>query len=327
MSPNSLSSLLTFGFLALFVTGCGGDTSKPSNSASPSPSASAAASSAPVASASSAPSFTAPVVAGSNPNASPAPEVAAKTESVASALLPASNSEAIVRSTSKGRTDPFAKVVFQSVVETKTNANATTRVASSSGAAAPIASNTGNTSAGGTRVGSGLGLASAAANAGKGQAPSTTTTVVVKPKAIPGGALDSAPKPGRSTGNGQQQSPLVPVDPNQVAIRSLPQPSTGTAPQAPLTPPPVPQPANATNIAVSGVAQVNGQTQVILRLPNESFSRYVSVGERVLDGKVLVKRVENPNATTPVVVLEEVGTEVPRKVGEKVTAPNKEGSR
>ena len=75
------------------------------------------------------------------------------------------------------------------------------------------------------------------------------------------------------------------------------------------------------------VAQVNGQTQVILRLPNESFSRYISVGERVMDGKILVKRVENPNASTPTVVLEEVGMEVLRKVGEKVAAPVKEGAR
>jgi hypothetical protein len=312
VSPNSLSYLLTFGFLALFVTGCGGDTSKPSNSASPSPSTSAAASASPVASASSAPSFTQPVVAGANPSVSPAPEVAVKSESMAAALLPASNSDTIVRNTAKGRTDPFANVVFQSVVETTSTPNRTTRIAAASSRVTPATGGSFNpnpTAAGGSRVGSGLGLASAAANAGKGKAPGNDAAVAIRPRAIPSGALDSGPRPGRP--------PLVPVDPNQVAIRTIPQPSASTAPQ----------PAYASNISVSGVAQVNGQTQVILKLPNESFSRYVSVGERVMDGRVLVKRVENPNATTPVVVLEEVGTEIPRKVGEKLTAPAKDGVR
>ncbi len=323
MSPNSLSYLLTFGFLALFVTGCGGDTSKPSNSASPSPSTSAAASAAPVASA--APSFTQPVVAGADLNASSAPEVAVKSESMAAALLPASDSDTIVRNTTKGRTDPFANVVFQTetVVSRKSNPNGFNQIASNSSSLNNTSPNIGrnnisSSSVGASnspRVGSGLGLASAAANAGKVSA--TGSNVAAKPRAIPSGALDSAPNSGRSASNGQKPSPLVPVDPSQTALRDLPRPSVA----------PIPQPVYARNIVVSGVAQVNGQTQVILKLPNESFSRYVSVGERVMDGKVLVKRVESPNAITPVVVLEEIGMEVPRRVGEKLIAPAKEGPR
>jgi hypothetical protein len=320
VSPNSLSSLLTFGFLALFVTGCGGDTSKPSNSASPSPSASAAASTAPVASASAAPSFTQPLVAGNDPSVVPAPEVAVKSESMAAALLPASDSDAIVRNTSKGRTDPFANVVFQTVVESKTTPSGFNKATSSANSSSGnISRNNISSSSIGTsnspRVGSGLGLASAAANAGKGSA--TTSTVAAKPRAIPSGALDSAPKPSNIASNGSKQSPLVPVDPSQTALRNLPQPSVSMAPQ----------PVYASNIQVSGVAQVNGQTQVIIKLPNESFSRYITVGERVMDGKVLVKRVENPNSIAPTVVLEEVGMEIPRKVGEKVVAPAKDAPR
>jgi hypothetical protein len=320
VSPNSLSYLLTFGFLALFVTGCGGDTSKPSNSASPSPSTSAAASAAPVASASAAPSFTQPVVAGADPTVSPAPEVAVKSESMAASLLPASNSDTIVRNTNKGRTDPFANVVFQTVVENKTTSSGFNRVASSANnPSVSIGRNNISSSSMGTsnspRVGSGLGLASAAANAGKASA--TSSNVAVKPRAIPTGALDSALKPGNIASNGSRQSPLVPVDPSQTALRNLPQPSVSEAPR----------PIYASNIQVSGVAQVNGQTQVILKLPNESFSRYITVGERVMDGKVLVKRVENPNAIAPTVVLEEVGMEVPRKVGEKIIAPAKDAPR
>jgi hypothetical protein len=315
VSPNSLSYLLTFGFLALFVTGCGGDASKPSNSASPSPGVSAAASPAPVASA--APSFSQPVVAAAEKSTSPIPEVAVKKESMAAALLPASDSDTIVRNTNKGRIDPFANVVFQTVVETKSIANPGVSpkiVSGSSNTTSPSMGNsTANSPIGASvpRGNSGLGLASAAASAGK--APATSGTVALKPKTVPTANLDSNPSPA----NPQKQSPLVPVSPTETALRDLPRPSAVA----------VPQPAYASNIQVSGVAQVNGQSQVILKLPNESFSRYISVGERVMDGRVLVKRVEGPNSITPVVVLEEVGIEVPRKVGEKVVAPAKQEAR
>jgi hypothetical protein len=309
VSPNSFSYLLTFGFLALFISGCGSDTSKPGSSASPRPSVSAAASPAPVAS--SAP-FGQPVVTSADPNASPASDSAAKSETMA-ALLPASDSNTIVRNTLKGRSDPFANVVLQTVVESKTNSNGTTaqpqQIASSS---------TVGKTASSPKVGSGLGLASAAASAGKASVGvPAKNTIAAKPEIN----LDSNPtpsKPNKSKPN-QNQPALVPAKPIETALRDLPKASPSVAP--------APKPIMASNIQVSGVAQVNGQTQVILKLPNESFSRYVSVGERVMDGKVLVKRVENPNAITPVVILEEVSIEVPRKVGDKLTGPAKADAR
>jgi hypothetical protein len=307
VSPNSLSYLLTFGFLALFISGCGGDTSKTGSSASPSPSVSAAASPAPVAS--SAP-FSQPVVTSADPNASTASDSAAKSETMA-ALLPASDSDTVVRNTQKGRVDPFANVVLQTVVESKTTSNAATaaqpqQIASSSGVGKTTISSS-------PKVGSGLGLASAVASAGKAPVGTPAKTTVAA-KNIPATNLDSnptPPKPNKSKSN-QTQPAAVPAKPIETALRDVPKASPSVAP--------APQPMVASNIQVSGVAQVNGQTQVILKLPNESFSRYVSVGERVMDGKILVKRVENPTAITPVVVLEEVSIEVPRKVGEKVKA-------
>jgi hypothetical protein len=304
VSPNSLSSLLTFGFIALFVSGCGGDTSKPSNSASPSPSVSAAASPSPVAS--SAPSFSQPVVSSTDPNAAPVPESGAKSETMA-ALLPASNSDTVVRNTVKGRTDPFANVVLQTVVENKPNPNGSITKAQSQQIASSSDTGKSTISAGpnnSPRVGSGLGLASAAAGAGKTPAKNAIAT-----RSVPAANLDSNPNQSKP------KPALVPVQPTDTALRNLPSASPTAAP--------VPQPVLASNIQVSGVAQVGGQTQVILKLPNESFSRYVSVGERVMNGKVWIKRVEGPNAITPVVILEEVGIEVPRKVGEKLTVPAK----
>ena len=79
------------------------------------------------------------------------------------------------------------------------------------------------------------------------------------------------------------------------------------------------KPLQAMAVEISGVIEVAGRTQVIVKLPTESFSRYIEVGERVADGKVLIKRVEGQNSLSPTVVLEEVGVEVPRKIGDKPT--------
>jgi hypothetical protein len=81
----------------------------------------------------------------------------------------------------------------------------------------------------------------------------------------------------------------------------------------------VAKPLQAMAIEISGMIDVAGKTQVIIKLPTESFSRYVEVGERILNGKVLVKRVEGQNSLSPTVVLEEVGIEVSRKIGDKST--------
>jgi hypothetical protein len=82
----------------------------------------------------------------------------------------------------------------------------------------------------------------------------------------------------------------------------------------------VEKPLQAMAVEISGVIEVAGRTQVIVKLPTESFSRYIEVGERVADGKVLVKRVEGQNSLSPTIVLEEVGVEVPRKIGDKSSA-------
>jgi hypothetical protein len=81
----------------------------------------------------------------------------------------------------------------------------------------------------------------------------------------------------------------------------------------------VAKPLQAMAIEISGMIDVAGKTQVIIKLPTESFSRYVEVGERILNGKVLVKRVEGQNSLSPTVVLEEVGVEVARRIGDKST--------
>lgn len=88
---------------------------------------------------------------------------------------------------------------------------------------------------------------------------------------------------------------------------------------APISAAPVKEPLQAQAVGVSGIIQFGGKTQVIVKLPAESFSRYVEVGDHIANGSVLVKRVEGEQTLTPIVVLEEEGIEVKRQLGDGVT--------
>jgi hypothetical protein len=332
VSRKSLFSVITFGLLAVATTSCGGgEAPKPTESKAPQ----AAANAAPVANPTVAPpasTFSEPLVAGQEKEAAKKAEdtTATKpTDVVVAGLLPASDSESVVRSTAKGRTDPFSGVVLQTITETKTTpvspsitqstqSTRTTQASPSITQPTKIASTSSNpkvitlspksipTSSIATNIprktGSGLGIASAAATLTKKSTEATSikvtsnnkpaATIAIKPVNTPGLAAPATSKPSSE----------------EVAIREIP---------ASVAPAPIPQPNLARAIAVSGVSQVNGQTQVIVKLPTESFSRYVSVGERLMDGKVLVKRVQEFSGASPVVILEEVGIEVSRKIGEK----------
>ena len=93
-----------------------------------------------------------------------------------------------------------------------------------------------------------------------------------------------------------------------------------TPPTAPL--PELPEPAVvASQVEVSGVASVDGATYAIVKAPGEPTSRYVRVGDRLSNGAVLVKRIENRPGTTPVVILEERGEEIALPVGANVGNP------
>lgn len=108
---------------------------------------------------------------------------------------------------------------------------------------------------------------------------------------------------------------------------NLPQPGEGAnnqpggpAPNEPL--PDLPAPTiTASQVEVSGVASVNGQTYAIVKAPNEPTSRYVKVGDRLSNGVVLVKRIENRPGSAPLVVLEERGEEIALPVGANVGSP------
>jgi hypothetical protein len=91
-------------------------------------------------------------------------------------------------------------------------------------------------------------------------------------------------------------------------------PPTAVAPATPVLPPP-PSIEIAKAISVTGVMQVGDQTRVILKAPTEPTSRYVSVGQTIANGQVLVKRVKFNVGSEPIVIFEQNGVEVAVEVG------------
>lgn len=116
------------------------------------------------------------------------------------------------------------------------------------------------------------------------------------------------PVPPQPPSNAPQPNPSSPVPPS-VSSPSRPRPSQPALP---------PQPELAKAVAIAGIIDIGGVTQIIVKAPGERTSRYVQPGDYLANGQVLVKRVENPQSPTPVVVLEELGQEVYKEVGEGV---------
>ncbi len=112
-----------------------------------------------------------------------------------------------------------------------------------------------------------------------------------------------------------------PLPRSPIAARPLDRPSSPSIPDgAPVgipTMPPIPQPTLAREVEVTGVVTIGNTTQAIVKAPNEPSSRYVSVGQRLANGQVLVKRIDMNPGSDPVVILEENGIEVPVVVGAK----------
>jgi hypothetical protein len=132
----------------------------------------------------------------------------------------------------------------------------------------------------------------------------------------------SAKKDAPKVAVGNKPATKTPAHKPNVAIK----PAPPTVVIKPL-PEPTPEAKLAGTVGISGIMQVDGKTQVIVKLPNESFSRYVEVGDRIYDGKVRIKRVEGEQSLSPMVVLEESGVEVSRRVGDTPGAAPKDGNK
>lgn len=112
-----------------------------------------------------------------------------------------------------------------------------------------------------------------------------------------------------------------PPRPKPVVVQPLKPAPLKPAPLPPVIPPPPPQPDLARGVVVLGVIEAGNQLQAIVQVPNEATSRYISEGQRLSDGQVLVKRIEINAGAEPLVILEQNGVEVTRTVGEEPVQP------
>jgi hypothetical protein len=104
--------------------------------------------------------------------------------------------------------------------------------------------------------------------------------------------------------------------PGKPSITTPGKPSITTPGKPSIPKPQPPSTALADGVQVLGVVQVGNEILVIVKAPDEATSRYVKVGQRIANAKVLVKRVEFQGSGDAVVILEENGVEVRKAVGE-----------
>lgn len=153
-------------------------------------------------------------------------------------------------------------------------------------------------------------------------APRSTPRLAVPPPV----ETRTRPRSNVNTGNPQQRNPSK-VNPLAVAPTTETNVLPPTPPMAigsnsePFSPPPPQNPDLATAVAVTGVVQVGSEPHAIVKVPNETTSRYVRVGQRLSNGQVLVKRIEISEGSDPVVILEQDGVEVSKAVGEAPANP------
>lgn len=100
-------------------------------------------------------------------------------------------------------------------------------------------------------------------------------------------------------------------------VKKLPVPTKPTPPST----------DDAKGVAVEGVVQAGDESHAIIKLPQDSTSRYVSEGQQLPGGELLVKRIEFPEDSDPVVVLEQNGVEIAKAVGEPASEQTEESTK
>ena len=299
------------GSFATLLTSCSDGAKPPAPAATPAPAAAAPA------------AVPTPPIAAATPTPTPSGKaVAIKPVSVdvAAGLIAPTDGDNWAKTVSKGRADPFAMVASQpiEVAEVKDPFNPTATPPAKSQIASSQLPNQAVTTTN-------------SSSAIKAIVKKFSPTVKIS-STLPKGIKVTQPRPIVTIGGKPAKGKIA--SNSSTAIAKMPvskQPRTGKNTQIsaiskpaidralPKIIPAIPaaKPEEAPTMEVSGVIEVAGTTQVIVKLASESFSRYIEVGDRVANGKVLIKRVEGQNTLSPTVVLEEVGVEVPRKIGDR----------
>ena len=295
------ASWMIAGAIAIGLTSCGEEET--ANVPNPSVSPSAAESSAsPSPSDPKAQTFSQPLVAGKGGKDGKDKKVATKGLSAISGLTKSTDpdeqarkAQAEINSTKATRSDPFTSL--PPLIAFKTP-----KVESSMPVDPSGSSNGGSTPIGRNSAGSGVNVGRSAE---KASTPSNMPEMPKFPDVI-------RPRPIA------RQKPV-----SSRPLASTPLNSRPGIPGVPLgipIMPPIPQPTLAREVEVTGVVTIGRSTQAIVRAPGEPSSRYVSAGQRLANGQVLVKRIEMNPGSDPVVILEENGMEVSIMVGSKKTA-------
>jgi hypothetical protein len=294
--------------LAIVVTSCGGDGGKQATTTTPAASPSPSAVASPTTAAAVIPTAPKSAPTAAKPPTVPAKSAAAKAVSmdVTAGLIPPTDADNWTKTVAKGRPDPFASLTLQPIQDPNLIKELSSK---------PRANQQLPITKVGSKVGDKPATVVATKTAGAGKDPRN-----IDISQIPKSGIDRklpkiaiALKPRSQSPN--STATIRSTSTSNIAIKPLPQPLK-TPVSSPIVNPLKIEPKLARTVGVSGVIQVDGRTQVIVKLPNESFSRYVDVGSRISDGKIMVKRVEGEQTLSPIVVLEEKGVEIARRVGD-----------
>ncbi len=238
--------------------------------------------------------------------------VVTQAETQVPGLIPSTNANLRIKAVGSGRQDPFSgpSVVLVRPVPPEPDAVSATgfnvplgNASSTGGQRFPggVGSNPGRASGNQTRsVGANAGGSSSSVSRSGGAAGSSgSTSSGGQPVAGTAGGAKTTSTGSSSRGSGASASGPI-----------------AKAPDLPDLSPrdPVPDPALARAVEVTGVIQIGSRYQAIVKAPEEPTSRYVMAGQRLSNGRVLVKRIEM-NGSEPVVILEESGVEVVRAIG------------
>ncbi|MEO0378048.1 MAG: hypothetical protein AAF329_26320 [Cyanobacteria bacterium P01_A01_bin.17] len=102
--------------------------------------------------------------------------------------------------------------------------------------------------------------------------------------------------------------------PSKATPKSSPTTSPGKAVLPPL---PAPEPTAAKEVQVQGIVVMAGRPQAIVQAPEENTARTISSGDRVANGRVLLKGFDMSNPVAPKAIFEEAGMEVAIGVGQE----------
>ncbi|NEO97730.1 MAG: hypothetical protein F6K58_03285 [Symploca sp. SIO2E9] len=202
--------------------------------------------------------------------------------------------EAVVPQIEQGRSDPFAAIPVQPLVTVPPSSGATSRQVRPLPQIAPPS--------GGRTRGSTRGRTSTTGNP-----PAVARNNTFPPPKISTGS-SSTPQTSDKAATGESESSSKTGN----GVDDLPVPVVPFAPELPV----LPEPEQARGVEITGVIQVGGVPSAIVKVPNEP-DRYVRVGQRLSNGQVLVKRIEMNRGPEPVVILEQYGIEVAKRVGDK----------